>query len=256
MLSATALVGEAFGGRLDTAYFTASVARPRAVELITHPVPTTLGAIILCGGMSRRMGRAKATLPFGPECMLQRVTRIVGEVVGATVIVAAPGQELPALPENVLVARDEIAGQGPLSGLSTGLAAFDDSVEFVYATATDVPFLEPRWIRSLVERIGDNDLAIPFIDGYHHPLAALYRRRTVLPAVKSLLTEGRLRPVFLMEQLKSLVLAESDLRDLDPTLGTICNLNTPDDYRDALRRAGFDDQENRYPAGGASGTIA
>ena len=40
------------------------------------------GAIILCGGASSRMGRDKAWLPFGPdEVMLQRVVRLVGEVV-------------------------------------------------------------------------------------------------------------------------------------------------------------------------------
>ena len=39
------------------------------------------GAIILCGGKSSRMGRDKATLPFGPELMLQRVVRLIGEVV-------------------------------------------------------------------------------------------------------------------------------------------------------------------------------
>ena len=39
------------------------------------------GAIILCGGKSSRMGRDKATLPFGPEQMLQRVVRLLGLVV-------------------------------------------------------------------------------------------------------------------------------------------------------------------------------
>ena len=34
-----------------------------------------LGAVVLCGGESRRMGQPKAWLPFGPERMLQRVVR-------------------------------------------------------------------------------------------------------------------------------------------------------------------------------------
>jgi len=33
------------------------------------------------------------------------------------------------------------------------LSALPDSVEFAYATATDVPFLEPRWVTRLVELI-------------------------------------------------------------------------------------------------------
>ena len=39
------------------------------------------GAIVLCGGKSSRMGRDKATLPFGPELMLQRVVRLISQVV-------------------------------------------------------------------------------------------------------------------------------------------------------------------------------
>jgi molybdenum cofactor guanylyltransferase len=66
------------------------------------------GAIILCGGKSSRMGRDKATLPFGPEQMLARVVRLVSEVVepAKIVVVAAPEQELPVLPAAVAVARD------------------------------------------------------------------------------------------------------------------------------------------------------
>ena len=41
------------------------------------------------------MGLAKATLPFGPEAMLQRVVRLLGAVVRPIVVVAAPEQELP-----------------------------------------------------------------------------------------------------------------------------------------------------------------
>ena len=42
----------------------------------------SVGAVILCGGESRRMGQPKAWLPFGPERMLQRVVRLVSTVAG------------------------------------------------------------------------------------------------------------------------------------------------------------------------------
>src|SRR5438552_9005872 len=106
----------------------------------------TLGALVLCGGQSRRMGQPKAWLPFGPERMLQRVVRLVGEAVGPIVVVAAPGQDLPPLPDAVTIVRDPISGRGPLQGLAAGLAALPEAVELAYATATDVPFLEPAWI--------------------------------------------------------------------------------------------------------------
>ena len=47
------------------------------------------GGLVLCGGRSRRMGLDKASLPFGPETMLNRVVRKLSEVVSPIVVVAA-----------------------------------------------------------------------------------------------------------------------------------------------------------------------
>ncbi len=201
---------------------------------------TVPGAVVLCGGRSRRMGRPKAWLPFGPELMLQRVVRLVGEVAGPVVVVAAPGQDLPELPSGVTVVRDPVADRGPLQGIAAGLAALPDSVELAYATATDVPFLRAAWVARLVELIGEHDLAIPDVGGFLHPLAALYRRSTVLPAVESLLKADRLRPVFLLEAVRGLVLGAPEMAAADPDLATLRNLNGPEDYRQALLDAGFE----------------
>jgi molybdopterin-guanine dinucleotide biosynthesis protein A len=166
--------------------------------------------------------------------MLQRIVRLVRESVHDVVVVAAPGQELPELPEVVTIVRDSVAGRGPLQGLLAGLAGLPSSVDCVYATGTDVPFLQPDWIDTLARLIGDDDLAIPFVAGFYHPLAALYRRSTVLPAVETLLKEDRLRPIFLMEAVRTRVVAVEEVLDADPALQTIHNLNTPEDYHEAL----------------------
>ena len=155
-----------------------------------NPLRPVLGAVVLCGGESRRMGRPKAWLPFGPERLLQRVVRLVATVAGPVVVVAAPGQELPPLTGAVTIVRDPVSKRGPLQGLAAGLAALPESVALAYASATDVPFLAPAWIDRLLALIGDHDLAIPFVEGHHHPLAALYRRAVVLPAIEALLERG------------------------------------------------------------------
>jgi molybdopterin-guanine dinucleotide biosynthesis protein A len=187
------------------------------------------------------MGRPKAWLPFGPERMLQRVVRLVGGAsgMGPVAVVAAPGQDIPPLPASVSVVRDPVSGRGPLQGLAAGLAALPASAELVYATATDVPFLQPAWVDRLAALIGDHDLAIPSVDDRFHPLAALYRRAAVLPAVEALLRADRLRPVFLMDMVQTRVVVADELRSADPDLKTLRNLNTPDDYLQALAEAGF-----------------
>jgi molybdopterin-guanine dinucleotide biosynthesis protein A len=199
----------------------------------------TTGAIILCGGESRRMGRPKAWLPFGRERLLERVVRLVTAADRPIVVVAAPGQELPELPAEVTLVRDQVAGRGPLQGLAAGLRALPDPVELAFATATDVPFLQPQFIDQLITLINGHDLAIPYVGGYYHPLAALYRLGAVLPVIDGLLQENRLRPVFLIERVKTRVVGEAELKAVDPGLQTLRNLNYPEDYELALRDAGL-----------------
>src|SRR5579871_3686754 len=100
------------------------------------PTPR-IGAIVLCGGKSSRMGRPKAWLPFGPELMLQRVVRILSEVVSPVVVVAAQGQDIPHLPPAVEIARDEHEALGPLAGLAAGLDALGSRVDAAYVSSCD-----------------------------------------------------------------------------------------------------------------------
>jgi molybdopterin-guanine dinucleotide biosynthesis protein A len=154
------------------------------------------------------------------------------------VVVAAPGQALPELPPEILIARDAVAGRGPLVGLATGLAALPDSAELAFAIGADSPLIAPAWITRLVELMGTADLAIPTIDGVHQPLAAVYRRRTIAPAIERLVKSGRSALVDLVEILRTRLVADDELRDIDPDLATLRNVNTPEEYRAARAAAG------------------
>ncbi len=184
------------------------------------------------------MGAPKATLPFGPETMLQRVVRVLGSVVSPIVAVAARDQVLPELPKNVIVTRDEREAKGPLEGLRAGLAALPTSVEFAYATSCDVPLLVPGFVERMIELLGNHDIAVVEIDGFQHPLSAVYRRG-VLPEVESLLAQDRLRPVFLFDAVHTRRVRPEELAGVDPELQTLRNLNTREDYLAALSDAGL-----------------
>src|SRR3954463_14928404 len=105
--------------------------------------PESCGGVVLAGGKSTRMGTSKALLPFGPETMLQRVVRLLEDVVSPIVVVAAADQMLPQLPAHVIITRDEQDARGPLEGLRTGLKALPEQVEAAYVTGCDVPLLVP-----------------------------------------------------------------------------------------------------------------
>ncbi len=196
------------------------------------------GGIVLCGGKSSRMGVPKATLPFGPETMLQRVVRLLGTVVSPIAAVAAQGQTLPELPASVIVTRDEREAKGPLEGLRAGLAALPDSVDLAYATSCDVPMLVPGFVERMLEFARDYDVAVMEIDGFAHPLSAVYRR-TVLPHIEALLAQDRLRPVFLFDAARTRRVRAEEMSAIDPQLRTLRNLNTREDYLAALAEAGL-----------------
>jgi molybdopterin-guanine dinucleotide biosynthesis protein A len=188
------------------------------------------------------MGYPKAALPFGPETMLERVMRLLGEVADPLVVVAARDQELPKLPSSVLVARDDNPDRGPLEGLRVGLsrlAQWADSVEAAYATSCDVPLLVPEFVRRMIELLGTSEIAVPVEQGQHHPLAAVYRT-SVVPHIERLLSEDRRRPAFLFDAVPTRRVEVAELRGVDPNLHTLANLNRSEDYYAALRVAGFE----------------
>ncbi len=204
------------------------------------------GAIILCGGKSSRMGRDKATLPFGPELMLQRVIRLVSQVVAPQriVVVAAPGQHLPEISHEIIITHDERQDRGPLEGLAAGLRVTDKNIDAAYVTSCDVPLLVPAFIERMFELIEDHDIAVPRDGQHHHPLAAVYRV-SVLERVQQLLGADRLRPRFLFDEVNTREVPVDELRSVDPELATLENLNHPEDYLKALAVAGFSEDAKR-----------
>ncbi|MBP3956629.1 molybdenum cofactor guanylyltransferase [Gemmata sp. G18] len=221
-----------------------------------------IGGIVLCGGKSSRMGRPKAWLPFAGEFMLQRAVRVLREVVDPVVVVAARDQDVPPLPAEIVLVRDEIDENGPPAGLAAGLVALAGTCDAVYLSACDVPFLKPEFVRRVIAFLGEpNPLtpfpkkeggtepsavlspsplgggvgaAVPRVGGFLHPLAAVYRV-DVLPVVRAMLAEGRLRAVDLFDRVPTRVIEPEELIDVDPELVSLRNLNSPGDYETALR---------------------
>jgi molybdopterin-guanine dinucleotide biosynthesis protein A len=181
------------------------------------------------------MGTSKALLPFGPETMLQRVVRILGDIVAPVVVVAAADQELPDLPASVIVTHDEREGRGPLEGLRAGLKALPADVEAAYVTSCDVPLLVPGFVRQMLDLARGYDVTVMEIGGFTHPLSAVYRRST-LPRIEDLLANDRLRPVFLFEAVNTRRVRAEEMT-ADPDLRTLRNLNTREDYEQALADA-------------------
>ena len=187
---------------------------------------TAVAGIVLAGGRSSRMGRPKADLDWHGVPLVRHVCAVVASAVpGAIVVVAAPGQALPPLPEGVAVTHDAQEGRGPLEGLAAGLKAVDGAA---FVTGVDLPFLTPALIRRVTDALGGADAAVAVAGGARQPLAAAYRT-TLLPAIEQRLAEGRRSLQGLLASVRTVDVDADDLAD------ALRDLDEPEDYVAALR---------------------
>lgn len=198
-----------------------------------------LGALILAGGRSVRMGRPKAWLPFGSDTLLGRVSRALLQVAAPVLVLARDHeQELPPLPPAVGKLVDERCDAGPLAGLTQGLdhlavAHGFAETDALLLSACDLPFLDAEFVRGLTTHLADHDIVLPITDGREEPLAALYRVG-LRAAAHELLHRGAGSPRALAAGARTCRLAGEALASIDPAGRCLWNLNTQADYERAL----------------------
>jgi molybdenum cofactor guanylyltransferase len=188
-------------------------------------------AIVLAGGRSSRMGCPKSLLPISGTPLVLHVVRALERRFVDIVVVAAPDQELPPLPADIV--RDEVANQGPLGGLYYGLSSARTKVSFVISC--DVVFINMPLISHLIGKIADFDVVVPFWQGRFQPLHAAYRSEMTSQA-KRLLDRGELRAISLCDMVHTLKIEEDEIRRFDPEGLSFISINTPEDYQAALTR--------------------
>lgn len=199
-----------------------------------------VGGVVLVGGRSTRMGRAKAWLPVDGRSMAATVVAAVREGLQAItphppmVVVAAADQDLPPL-EDVLISHDQVQGEGPLRGMEAGFAALGEQADMAFVASCDTPLLKPAFVTRMVELLGEHQIAVPLVAGRHHPLAAVYTL-DLLEQVRTLLAAQRRRPFFLLEKARTRPVTQEELADVDPAMASLCNVNTPAEYRDLMGR--------------------
>ncbi|MEO8410865.1 MAG: NTP transferase domain-containing protein, partial [Propionivibrio sp.] len=126
---------------------------------------------------------------------------------------------------------------GPLAGLAAGLAAVGTS--WVFAVATDMPFLRPALIERLAHERDGHQAVVPMVGGHPQPLAAFYST-SALPVIENLLAgkeKNSLRAA--LTQLNVRYVAESELLAADPGLRSFFDLDTPQDLALALQQEEF-----------------
>lgn len=183
------------------------------------------------------MGQDKASLAIGGESLVGRVARILGEVVSPVVAAARADQPLPPLPADVLVARDAFADAGPLAGLAAGLSALAHHRSAAFVCTCDHPLIGTAFIRRVIALSPVDEPAMVEQAGRVFPLLGVYPV-AVVPLIIQRIECGKLRVRDLAAAIHAKRIDAALLRDVDPHLEALRNINEPQDYEAMLRDAG------------------
>ncbi len=203
---------------------------------MSQPMAThDLDAIVLAGGESRRMGTSrsrpvKALLPLGDTTVIGAVLATLGPLFRRVLVVSRERGDLPDLPAELLL--DGRPERGPLVGLARGLES--SGAPWCFVVGCDMPLLRPAVIEHMAQRLGEEQVLVPYLDGHPQLLHAFYAR-SCLPHAEELLGQGTTSLRALLSRCKVETVDARDFRDLDPGLHSLRDVDTEDDYQAAQK---------------------
>lgn len=206
-----------------------------------HEIQRSVGAIVLAGGESVRMGQPKVLLPWERNKTI--IEHIIDQLIRSRidhirVVTGHYGDEVKSImkPLGIKVAHNRSYKTGEmLSSLKTGLRAMPDNVSAVLMVLGDQPRIQPKVIYQLLSAYaqGQGDLLIPSYQMRRgHPILI---GRQYWNEILDLRRNGALRDVIEAHRDEiSYVMVDNDsvLRDVD----------TPEDYKRERFLAGLTNQ--------------
>ena len=174
------------------------------------------------------MGESKALVDWRGSPLVVVVAGVVAAVTAPVVVVGAPDQGLPELPDGIEVARDAVADRGPLEGLAAGMRAIEGRAAAAFVCGADMPFLSVEAINQLAAALSaDCDAVVVTVDGRDHALGAIYRL-SLLGLVEELLASGERRLGLVAERARTVRIdADAEL------LMALRSVNTPEELAEA-----------------------
>ena len=175
-----------------------------------------IGAYLLAGGASRRMGRDKALLIFDGFPLLVQINKLLASIVPDPQLVAPVGRYEQYGFRPLVDRRSEC---GPMAGIETAL--IHSGFEWNLILACDLPFITRDWLVHIVETALAAPPQVACVSTGDNPLLAVWRK-SALSTVQDALDSGRFRLRDLMKPLHAVNLIPPDLKIL-------ANWNRPED---------------------------
>ncbi len=148
------------------------------------------GAVILAGGLARRMGgQDKGLVSLAGTPMVSYALKTVRPLVDRCVINANRHLDIYEQFGDPVI-TDQLDGHlGPLAGLSAGIVALD--TDYIFMCPCDSPFLQAELFEALLQGCvaADADLSVPHDGERLQPIFVVVHRR-VKPSLDAFLSAG------------------------------------------------------------------
>ena len=183
--------------------------------------------LVLAGGASSRMHRDKAALPYRGKSQLDRAFELASRHVARVFVSVRANQTADPTRAQRPMIVDSVAGEGPIVGIRSALAAHPQVAWLVLAC--DLPFLSDATLSQLLSERDVAGLATAYRsthDGLPEPLCAIWEPQSA-PALESYQAGGAHCPRKFLIRHAVRLLEPRDRRALD-------NVNTPEEYAEAL----------------------
>ncbi len=181
------------------------------------------------------MGENKALKPFLGRPLIQRVVERLAPVADEILITTNDPDAYRFL--NLPLFPDLRPGRGALGGLYTALVAARHPQ--VAVVACDLPFASgPLLVASagLLLQHGADVVIAETAEGFE-PMHAVYRREACIPAIEAAMQADQWRVIAWFPQVVVRKLTAPELGRYDPDGLAFWNVNTPDEFAAAERRA-------------------
>ena len=186
--------------------------------------------IILSGGLNTRFnGVNKALTHVGGKRIIDWLLGVFSNIFDEIILVTNHPEQF--LPYDLTMVTDIFEQRSSLTGIHTGL--FYAKNPYAFFSACDTPFLKKELVEVLIKNIEPKfDIILPQTAAGFEPLCAVYSKRCLKSAADHLKAD-KLKIQWALRSHRTKIIAEKDLRQVDPELVSFFNINTPQDLENA-----------------------
>jgi molybdopterin-guanine dinucleotide biosynthesis protein A len=141
---------------------------------------------ILAGGLSRRMGKDKATLELGGRPLIEVVYHSVQTIFERVIVVSSLRGPIDGV--GAPIVEDVLPLRSSMVGIVSALIHSRDP--YVFVVGCDMPFLTEDTMKCMIDENRGEDIIIPKTQAGFEPLHAIYKR-TCISYMLSLVEQGR-----------------------------------------------------------------